>query len=275
MSVANKEWSEFTIQPSALTYTEFVYLLAAGIGFAAPIADGTNGKKWIAALADSGASTLKTLTIEQGSSIRAEKAAYGHLTSLSYSISRDAVEVSAAGAAQRITDGITMTASPTEIALKPVSPATVDIYLDTAHGALGTTKLLNVISFEYTMADRLGQMWPVNSANSSFGYIVERRSINSMVKIAAVADAEGMAFLAQWRAGTTKFLRVKALGDAIAGGTPSQYTFQHDMAVQVARLTDKKLDDDAVLVEFELVIVGDSGWGKAQEFTVINELAAL
>ncbi len=277
VSVVGKEWSE-TDFSGPLTYGEAQFLLAGH--YAKPSGGtptiptgGTNARYWLIGFSDTAAGTTATYTLDQGDATRAHRTVYNVIDAFNYDVSRDEIKVGAHAIGQKVTDNIVMAASPTALALQPVAPTEVTVYLDTASGSLGNTALTRLFSASYKSSGRYKPEWVVGTANASWVAPIDAapsKSFTAMVE----ADANGMNLLGHLRGGTTLFVRVQGNGPTIEAGTIN-YLFRHDMAL---RLTDvaKWSDQDGVYaIEFTGVPVYDSGWGKAEQFELINTVTAL
>lgn len=268
-----KEWSGGTITGKP-TYDEIMYLLDGVLAYGAPTQiSSTTAYKSTHAPSSTAEDTVKSFTIENGSAVRAHKTPGCRIVELSLKGDRDKIDLGGSVIGRAITDGITLTSSPTAIDQIPILPKEVDIYLDTTSAGLGTTKLLRVFSWEWNIAGRFGPFWPVNSANASFGGLVEM-PVEGTVKLGVEADAAGMALLTAARAGTTNFLRIAATGGQNAG-TATPYSLTLDQAVQVAAVSDLKDQDGIYAVEITFDIVHDGTWGKALTAETVNKRTTL
>lgn len=274
IDVVGKEWVEFDLSGVG-SYTEMIYVLASVLAQpGAPTTLDTSARKWDFLPASAAEDTVKTLTIEQGGSVRAHKFAYGIISEFNLTMSRDGVEIGGSGFGQRISDAITMTATPTAITEKPILATDIDIFLDTTSAGLGTTKLLRVLQAEINVGDRFNPVWVLNSANNSFVAHVEQEP-SAQIVLTMEADAEGMAQLTQMRAGSTKFLRIQATSPDLAGAATQKYTFTWDAAVKVAEPGDFSDEDGVYGIEWTFDMVHDGTWGKAYTATLINKLTTL
>lgn len=272
VTALGKEWMEATIS-GPLTYTDWTYLMASGIAYAAPAQQAlTTAYKWTASMAQAAEDTIKSYTVEIGSPTRAHKFTHGLVNNIGYTINRDEATIKGSMIGQRISDGITMTASPTAIALVPVVPTQVDVTLDATSGGLGTTKLTRVLSVDFETGDRYSPVWPVDSAQTSFATYTEKE-LSPMLKLKMEADAAGMARLTEMRNGTKAFIRVKGTGALIA--STYYYTFQHDICGIVSDVSDFSDEDGLYAIEWTFTPVYDSGWAKSMEFQITNTLTAL
>ena len=278
----NQEWTSGTMDGN-LDYNGLVYPLS-GIAGAATIgaADSSaTAKLWTFKPPIAGNTSAKTFSFEQGDSIRARKFAYGLFTKFGYKGDRTSFTCSAELIGQLLTDGISLTSTPTAIALAPVVANQVDIYMDTTSGDIGTTKLTGVISVEYSMESVYGPAWFLNRANPSWSSHVDMEP-KSTFKLMVQADAQGMGFLDQLRSGDTLYFQVNAQGQQIAsdgggGSDPVYQSFVHEFAAKLDK-PDKWSDSSGIYaIQWNTQIVEDLAWnsGTAQQFKLINLLTAL
>lgn len=268
-----KEWVEADLSGRG-SYTELIYILSSLLKSVSPTTVDTTARRWLFEPASKAEDTVKTLTVEQGGTVRAHKFAYGLATELSLEFTRDGVEVGGAMIGQALTDNIVLTASPTAIEEKIILPTDIDVFIDPTSGALGTTKLLRVLSAEWSVGDRFNPVWVLNSAQPSFVAHVEAEP-SAQVTLTLEADAQAMALLTTMRAGATQFLRIKATDDALAGAATEPYSLTLDQAVKVSDVGDFSDEDGVYAIELTFDIVHDVTWGKALSVAVVNKITAL
>lgn len=104
VSAQAKEWVEATLG-GPLTYTDIVYLLSSVIKTVTPSAAGAV-YTWLFSPDSNSPDTAKTYTIEQGSSLRAHRFAYGLVTGLTLNFSRDECTVDGSMIGQNLTDDV-------------------------------------------------------------------------------------------------------------------------------------------------------------------------
>ena len=228
----NTEYTEIPISGS-LDYQGLSYLVSGPWG-AATITTPTNGvnaRAWAWTPPVSGAITPKTFTIEQGDGVvRSQKVNYGLVTGFSYKVTRHDTSCAGTAIAQQLQDAITMTASPTAVALSPVAGKHINLYVDTTSTGLGTTLYTRAFSIDYQYGNGFGPFWPLNRANLSFGGVADLAPA-CMVKLFVEADSQGMGNLVHLQAGDFLYPRVDALGPVIDNtqtvtlGTQSSGTF--------------------------------------------------
>jgi hypothetical protein len=258
------------------TYTELIYPLASVLSYAAPVQQGaTVAYKWTFSPQTAVADTVKLFTVEQGSAERAHKFIDGLVTGLELSFSRDGCEISGGdmiGAA--LQDNIVMTAAPTAIALVPVIPTQIDVFLaDTQAGLDAASALLRVISAAWKISGRFGPVFPLATAmGTGYAAIVETEpTLECTFKMEA--DAEGMGLLNTLRAGVSKFLRILGTGAEIEA--PYNYELQIDTAVKVSEVSEFSDEDGLFAIEWTFTGVHDATWGKATQIDIINTIQAL
>ena len=211
----NTEWVDISVA-GALDYNATQYLLAGTMGSVAPVAHGSSStaKDWAYTPPTTGSVVPQTYTLQQGDSVRAHQTAYSLFNSFGYTLTRKEAKLTAKGITQPISDGITLTSTPTAVALSPVLGKQVNIYLDSTSAGLGTTQLLKVLQFDFAFDGVYGPFWPINRANVGYTAHVDLKP-KTTAKLKLEADATGMAMLGYLQQGTTYWLRVNAQGPVI------------------------------------------------------------
>jgi hypothetical protein len=274
--VLGKEWTAADISAPSIGYDELPYLLLSLLSYAAPVQQSsTTAYKWTQALATAAEDTIKTLTVEQGSSVRAHKFAYGVVTDITLRGDRDKVELSGTMIGQRLSDGITLTSSPTVIAQVPILAKDVSIYADDTAAGLGGTKLTRVLSWELSLKNKFSPLWVVDAANTSWVAAVEN-AVQGDLKLKLEADSTGNAFIGTtMRGNATKFFRIQATSSTLAG-TAIPYSLALDVAGQVKGPPGKFEDADGVYAyEPTFGVVHDPTWGKGVTCDTICKRSAL
>lgn len=277
--IENTEWVDGTMT-GPIDYNHIVYPLASAMGSVSPVAHGSSStaKDWIFTPPVTGSVVPQTYTFEQGdTTTRAHRLAYGLFTDWGYKGDRKkGLDCSGKLIAQPLIDAITMTASPTAVALAPLAGKHVNLYLDSTSGGLGTTQLLKVLDIDYSFGGIYGAFYPFNRANIGWTSHVDMAP-KTTIKLLMEADSVGMTQLTNLQNSTTQFLRIAGQGLQIASDGPGAVfnTFQHDMAVKVVKPTPFQDKDGVFAEQWEFEIVEDATWGKAQMVTVTNLLTAL
>jgi len=274
MVVPGKEWVEAGIS-GAMSYSEIIWFLASLLKSpAAPTTVDTTGRQWTFSPSAFSEDTVKTYTVEQGGAVRAHKFSNGIVTELEMTLNRDSFEASGTLLGQAITDGITMTATPTTPPEVPMIPTEFNVFLDPTFGALGTTKLTRVLEAKIHVGDRFSPVWVLNSAQTSYVAVVESEP-TCEITLLVEADAEGMTQLTQARAGSTKFVRIEGLSSQLAGSSTQKYRFAWDAAIKVKDVGDFSDEDGVYAIEWTFEQVYDAAWGNAMLATVVNKEATL
>lgn len=164
-----------------------------------------------------GAASPKTYTVQQGNSVD-DSQQYGYLifSGWGYSFGRK-TEVTIEGEwfSQTFTDGITMTATPTNIALTPMTGAQMNVYLDTSSSGLGTTQLADPLKVDFKGSDFYNQYWPINRTNQSFTSHIDKKPKNEL-KLLLQANTTGIAIRGNYlQTGTRCYVRVSGQGPVI------------------------------------------------------------
>lgn len=268
----NTEWVEGSIS-GQLAYTDIVYLLSSLISVDTPATTGTTGYEWVFVSDSDGPDAPATFTVEQGSSVRAHRFANMLVSALTMTFDTDGTEIDGEIIGTALEDGVTMTATPTEIALVPVMRTQVAVYIaDTAAGLDAAPALSRIMSIEWALSDRYQPVVTLNQSPHWDAYIESEPT--GEVTFTLAADADGMTMLDAMRIGQTKFIRIEAVGPVIGAG-PAVNTLTIDTAVKISDMSDFQDEDGLFAVEWTGTITHDSTWGKAFQISVINGLSAL
>lgn len=271
IAALNKEWTTADLS-GPITYTELIYVLNSLLKEVETGTGAGTAKTWVFDLASAAADTVTSYSVEQGSAERAHEFSGGLVTGLTLDFTRDGCELSGTMIGTALADAATMTGTPTEVALKPVMPTQVSVKTaSTQAGLAGATALSRVLSASWSMTDRFAPLWTLNGS-SDFDVTVETEPTLEC-KLKLEADAAGMAYLTNLRAGSSIFLRIEATGDAISGGGNHSLTI--DTACKVTDITPFEDADGVFAVEYTLRGIHDATWTKATSITLINEIAAL
>ncbi len=272
LAALGKEWVEASIDGVAC-YNHLAYLFSSALSYADPTQQGTTtAYKWTFTPQQTSADTIKTFTVEQGSTARAGSFAYGLITELGLAIDRSAAAVSGSMLGQAYEDGVTMTASPTAVAVQPIQPTEIDVFMDTTAAGIGSTKLLRALTTGFDISDRYGPIWTLNSAVDGFAAHVETAP-TATLKLLVEADAAGMGPLTAMRAGSKRFLRVQATGPTIAD--TYVYSLKMDVCGLVSEVGEFSDEDGVYGIEWTFEVTYDADWGKAMTIELVNSVSAL
>ena len=272
----NQDWSSIAMS-GVPNYNELAYVFSSCINYAAPVQQGgTTAYLWTFTPASGAEDTVKTYTIEAGGSVRAHRTAYSIISDVEIALSRTDTSLSGGGFAMGVEDGVTLTGSPTGVTERIVQPLHWNVYSDTTSGGLGTTQLLRVISATWRLGNRHGPVWAVNRSQNSYVAHVEQEP-TAELEILMEADAAGMAFFTDAKAGTTKYIRLQAQDAANSAGTGFPYSLTIDGAYKITDVGGFSDEDGIFAVSFTASAVHDPAWGTGKALTValINKLTSL
>ncbi len=167
---------------------------------------------------------------------------------------------------------LTTPGTPKIVEQVPIIPNQVSIFMDPTYAALGTTQLIEVTSFSFSITGRWAPVFYVDATHNSFVDIVEALP-KITGKIEMKADATSDAFLAQLRAGTTKYMQVVCTGAAITGG--GNYSAKFNLPFQIEK--PEGYTDQGGLYAFGWTIapVTDPIAGYAAQVVLVNQTATL
>lgn len=268
-----KEWSEALVKGKP-TFDEMVYLLATLLT-APTFAQVGATTAYTATYAPSSTAedSPKTLTVEQGSSVRAHKSAYNLMTELGLSLDRDKCDLSGKMMGRAITDGITLTASPTSVDQIPILPLDFEVWADDASAGLGTTKLSRLLKLDLKVANRFAPLWVIDRSQASYVTHVETPN-DVQLDLLMEADSNAMALLTTMRNGAFKFLRVKATS-AQNAGTSTPYSLTLNLAGQIAAPKMFEDSDGVYAIGWTFDITHNGGWGKALDAAIVSKTQSI
>ncbi len=271
--IPGKEWVEADLSGQAV-FDEIQYPLSSLLGASVDTVSGVTGQQHVFTPNSTAQDAAVSFTVEQGSVVRAHRFTGGVVSTLDMEFTRDAIDLKGKMVGTGFTDGATLTAAPSAIPLVPMLPAQVNVYLDPTSAALGTTKFLRALKVGFSLSDKYGPLWTLNSAVTGYAARVETEP-KAKGHLMVEADAAGMGLLAVLRAGATRFLRIEVLSTQAIGAGPATYSAKFDLAIKFDAWN--KFDDagGTYAVDIPFTIVHDGGWGKALQTTLINSLATL
>lgn len=259
------------------SYSEFVYPFSSLFGAATITTTDTTAKNWVWIPTARAEMTPKTFTVESGGSVRAHKATGFFWNGAELTFNRtDGVSFSGSMIGQQLADNITLTASPTAIEEAPILPTHIDVFVDSTSAGLGTTKMTRDFNVVWRNNDAYGVIWPLNSTLASWAAPVGLAPTAQM-ELTLEADTQGMAYLTDLRAGSTKYVRVQAVSTVSAGATTTKYSLIIDFAGKISASPTFDETDGVYTVSWTMDAVFDAAWGTGQymKVTLINKVAAL
>lgn len=228
-------WSEVSFQ-GPMTYNDMTTMLAAGFGLPTPTPDGTNGFAWEFALLLNSALAPQFLTYENGNADRAERAINAFVNSYQFSVSRalTAATQSYSGTmlAGKKEPAVTITPTPSQSNSKIIRVQDFDFYAADSKAALDTAvstdaKFPIPLSVVLTIPELAEPMGRINSDENSFFARIEKALIPTLA-LKTTDDTDFDTLVGILDTGAAKFFALRALGDVIAGASPSQEECRFD-----------------------------------------------
>lgn len=273
VAVAGKDLTLYQLSGKP-TYTEIVYPLSSLLGAATitgPNADGAYTWTWNPS--STGADSFVSYQLQRGSSVGAEQSLFTIFSQLGLSFDRDRADLSGAAFGLAQSTGVTLTAAPTSLALVPISPKDLSLFVDTTSAGLGTTRMTRLLRGNWQFGQsKYNPLWAVDQTQASFAAIVESTP-GAQFSALFEADTTGLGFLANVRAGDTRFVRIRANGPLIAGA--SSYTFTIDMAAKFGTPSQYRDEQGVYAIEYPWNLMHDPGWTRAMQVTLITTVSAL
>lgn len=275
LATVGKRWTEAALD-GVLSYSDVIYILSGLVSYGTP---GTSAGTppaytWTFTPDTDGPDTVKTYTIERGSSVRAHQFEYGQFSGFGFSFNATDSQVSISGdvLGQELRDGITMTTTPTTIEAVPASPKDCTVKLaSTQAGISGATALTRVLAVEWNYTGKYGA---VHTVSTDVSYVATVELAGELTgSLTLEADSSGMGFLTQAAAGTQYWIEILFTG-AIISGTDA-YKIQIQMPIVFTNFGDISDSDGVVAVQWQFAGVHDATWTKALEIVVVNATSAL
>lgn len=254
------------------SYSELVYLFSGLLHSTTASTSDTTAKVWTFAPSARAESTINSFTVEQGGSVRAEKAAGCFFSGAEITFNRDdGVSVSGTGIGQALSDNITLTSSPTAIEERPILGSDIKVYVDTSAAGLGGTQYNRDFNIVWRCNSIRGPVKPL-TGSSSFAETVQTEP-TIQLEMTLERDSQGMGFLTTARAGTTLFVRVDCVSTILAGASTVKYTYRTDFAGKISSGYSKDDHEGVDVANWTLNSVYDSTWAKYMQIQLINKVA--
>lgn len=187
-----------------LCYNDIAYWLSAHLLAASP-SSGT----FTFAPDSLGANTLKTLSIQRGSGVRAEKMAYGIVRDLIMRFTERECSLTGAIFGRNLGEGATLTATPTQVPSTPVGVKDWAVSIGTAVDGSDVVELTRCKEAEFRSTGKWKPGFFATPAQGSFTAPIELAGERAY-RILVERDSEGAAFMAALRAGTKKYIKIAA-----------------------------------------------------------------
>jgi hypothetical protein len=256
-AVQGKGWSQFEMPQCDIAYDELSYILATLVNRV------TGGSPYTYFEAPFDSEPVNSLTMEVGSSVRAERIAYGMFDSWSAEFTEARCTHQGKGFGQVMDEGVTMTATPTKLSPACVNPKDWTLLIGTSIGGLAA--VTRPLSVRFGIGDANGPAFYGNS-DASFSADVERAP-SLTAQIVHQRNSATAAWMTALRAGTDYFARILVSG-------PGSKALQITWAFEWQK--DKPGDQDNQYVSvFDVMPKWEATWGKVYEIVNTSGQAGL
>lgn len=162
--------------------------------------------------------------------------------------------------------------APTSSDVIPIMPGEVNAYLDTTVGAIGTTQYTGDFACGWALGNRRNPVWTLNRSLDSFASHVQTKP-DPTFTLSVNNDAVGRQLIPVMRAGTSRFLRIEAVGPIISGAYHFEYVLDfHGKIVAAPSLGDV---NGARTLDWSFRTMHSSAWGQAARVRLRTDLATL
>ena len=274
LTALGKDWTAASLEGQP-TYSEIIYPLASLFGHTSgsgAAAGSAGAYSWTFTTNEDAADTPRKFSVEQGDANIAAQFVNAVVTGVTLDFSRSKISMSGDMIGRKFTTGITMTGSPSSIDLVPVLPSQVSVYLDETGAELGDTQLDRALSVSWGLTGKYTPFWVVDATEDSYVATLDAAPTLGG-KLRVQADSTGVGFLANLRAGDTRFLRIEATGALI--GDSEYYSLTIDTAIKFTNVSELSDSDGVFAVDYDYIGVYDATWDATTQIVVQNELATL
>ena len=152
-----------------------------------------------------------------------------------------------------------------EVLAQPMSGSQVTLYADTSAANFGTTALVAPLAANWKLTNKFVPIWVLNATNTSWAQVLEGDP-KIEIDFTLPADATGMGYLTNARAGSTIFLRFRTVGGLIEGSL--NYETRFDFAVKIKDVGELKDHKGVWAVNYKGECFHDYTWGQAAAMLV-------
>ncbi len=251
-AVRGKEYTIADIE-GALSYTEIGYLLGSLLG------KGTAGAYKPSAFAED---AFDTLTVETGSSGRAEQFAYGVVSALRFRFTKEEASVSGQMFGRTLAENHTITPSLSPVTKATVNPDKVQVLIGESVAALAEVDTF--MEAECNIAKRYSPLFTLDADQPSFtGVVPLAPELTAQLVIPHEAEASG--YMTALRAASTRFCRI------ISEETVGLVNYKFQVTFPFIFTGNPRGDQDDVYAStFDLAPIYDPTFEGAIEIVVAN-----
>lgn len=202
-----------------LAFNDFLFLASSALCRGVVTSPSGGVSRWTFFPDMDAADVFDPLTIEQGVTANAARVIGAMTDELDLSFVPDKkADMKGSIFAQSIADGISLTASPTDVPLYVVSPKLIDVYLASTEAGLSGGQI-DPMSATWKVSNRHTPVFRLNSSETSYARTAER-GILVAGQLVVEQDAAANAYMTSLRAGTVSFLQIVGTGIDIATSYP-------------------------------------------------------
>ena len=250
-AVVGKEHTEQSFE-GVLGFNELLFLLSAHL----LVPSGPTANAFVFKPATFGPDTIKTFTVQTGSSAQAERFAYGFVPDVQMRFTLVENSLSGAVHGRGLEDDAALTANPTVIPHVPVPPKGWKVLVGEQADMSDLTELTRVLEFEFSSQGKWAGRPFADPTQGSFTTIVERAA-ELTAQLVLQHDSESAAFMDALRGGELRFLRLLATGPEISPGV--DYQLQIDFPFRFIN-NDRGEDEELATSTFDLEPAYDAGF---------------
>jgi hypothetical protein len=268
--VRHRQWGAGTARGPA-DYNEYHIWLASMFGHGTVTNPVSGSFSYPISPSNTAQNSPKTLTYQCGDSTAAREINYAQHTGLSVTVAENEVTFESPFLSRAVDNAASLDTVTRTLAPRPVSVADVDWYLDSTYSGIGTTKIANALTGQFTIPPLVTAKFVQNTTYPSFAELVENEVEDARVSVVAEYDAQCRALYDAFNVDVKPiyFLQLKFTGDLISGST--FYLVKHNFAVMPEKPQERKGTTGKVYgYEFPFRIVHSASMGRPCEFTIIN-----
>lgn len=219
----------------------------------------------------------KTYSVECGDATAAEKYAFCQLLGLNLDAKQDDFSVKSDAIARYPADNLSLTASPVEVAERPVQRADINLYMDTSFGALGTTQITEAQGESFNIGNKFKDVFFHNRSAGEFADVVEI-PYEPKFSFETAHNAQSRALVAEITGNPFKWFRWEARGGLL--GVDNSFNIYELIQIDIAVKFDEPepLDNNDEIYAYKYNAEGlpdTAGLGSYMQVKVINGRATL
>lgn len=269
-----KEHTKGTLS-GPLDYNEVTYWFASMFGNKVTTTLASTASQHTFSFNDASSDTIPYFTIEQGSALRAQRAARAQLTGIGLNFDRGADNAELTGdiIATQLQDGsVYTTTGVTALAEAEWLPNHLAVYIDPTLASIGGTKLTRVFKADVRIGGKVEPVFTLDPANPSYATSAEKFPTFEL-DLTVEADAAGMAALTQARAADlTQYVRLRSTGGPANG--VDAYSCTIDLACKISEIGGFTDEQGIYTVPLKYTVVSDPS-GFSHLVTLVNTVATL